>query len=198
MTRDDMFSMLKDRLDDVEDALLDDASPLSGWAIISVETTMRQQIARELERIARCAYTINQEAVTADHKETDIRLVSTGGSHQQAVIELKIGEKDRSASELRQALREQLVDKYMASSSSRCGCLLITSQGRTWTHPDTGEKLNSQGLVDFLTAEANRIEEASAGELRLLVRVLDLSPRLSVETKTRRPSSGAPRKMRRA
>ena len=96
---------------------------------------MRQQIARELRTSANAAYTVDQEAVTADEKETDIRLRSTGSEHE-AIIELKIGEKDRSAADLKATIKDQLVVKYMAAENSRAGCLLITIKSpRTWLHP---------------------------------------------------------------
>lgn len=63
---------------------------------------MRRELARELQNRANSMYTADQEAATADEKETDIRLRATR-SPQQATIELKIGEKPRSAAVLRGA-----------------------------------------------------------------------------------------------
>lgn len=180
-TRDDMFALLKDRLDDLEDLLLRDESPRASWALINDENVMRQQIAHELLQAARHAYTVDQEAVTADGKETDIRLRSTG-SDQIATIELKLGEKKRSAAHLRGTLRDQLVSKYMAPTNARAGCLLITiSKKRRWYHPDTGEPLDLTGLIDMLNEEARKIQQGLAGEIRLIAKGLDLTPRLLTE-----------------
>ncbi|CCF18055.1 conserved protein of unknown function [Pseudorhizobium banfieldiae] len=181
LTRDEMFILMVDRLDDIDDTLLRDDSPRAAWALIKDEKIMRQQIARELRSGAKGAYTVDQEAVTADEKETDIRLRSTGSEHE-AIIELKIGEKGRSAADLKATIKGQLVAKYMAAENSRAGCLLITvNSARTWQHPDNGTALSLAGLVDMLNAEAVRIEEEMGGSLRLLVRGLDLQPRLSTE-----------------
>jgi hypothetical protein len=183
-TRDDMFALLVDRLDDLDDVLLLDDSPRAAWALVKDETIMRQQIARELRNAAKSAYTVDQEAVTADNKETDIRLRSVG-SDQQAIIELKIGEKPRSAADLRTTLKEQLVKKYMAPNNSRSGCLLITVAGqRRWEHPDTGKELDLTGLIAMLNEEAKRIQEELGGALRLIAKGLDLTPRLPTERQT--------------
>jgi hypothetical protein len=182
-TSEDMFALLVDRVDDLDDVLLQDDSPRASWALIPDETTMRQVIARELGHAARSAYTVDQEAVTADNKETDIRLRSTG-SGQQATIELKIGDKSRSGAELRSTLKEQLITKYMAPNNARSGCLLITvATSRRWDHPDTGEKLDLAGLIAMLNEEAKRLQQDLGGELRLFAKGLDLTPRLPTEKK---------------
>lgn len=193
LTRDEMFALLADRLDDIDDALLRDDSPRAAWALISDEKIMRQQIARELRTHANSAYTVDQEAVTADQKETDIRLRSTGSPHE-AIIELKIGEKDRSAAELKATIKDQLVVKYMAAEDSRAGCLLITvNSARTWRHPETGAALDLAGLIAMLNEEAARIELAMGSSLRLIVRGLDLQPRLQTErTNTNSLSTNGP------
>ena len=89
-----MFALLKDRLSDLDDLLLHDDSPKEAWALISDEKIMRRVIARELRRTANSLYTVDQEVVTADEKETDIRLRSALSKHE-AVIELKLGNAKR-------------------------------------------------------------------------------------------------------
>lgn len=186
LTRDEIFAMMNDRLDDIDDALLRDDSPRAAWALISDERDMRQIIARELRAAANQAYTVDQEAVTADEKETDIRIRSAGSEHE-AVIELKIGGKQRSAADLKATIKDQLVAKYMAPENSRAGCLLISiNEPRTWRHPETGSALDLTGLLRMLNEEAVRIEQEMGGTLRLVVRGLDLTRRLSTE----RPKPG--------
>lgn len=191
LTRDEMFVLMTDRLDDIDDSLLRDDSPRAAWALIDDEKIMRQQIARELRANANGAYKVDQEAVTADEKETDIRLRSTGSEHE-AIIELKIGEKDRSAADLKATIKDQLVVKYMAAENSRAGCLLITvKSARTWLHPETGATLDLAGLIAMLNEEAARIEREMGGSLRLTARGLNLQPRLPTE---RAKSRGRQRK----
>jgi len=180
-TSQEIYSLMVDRLEDIDDLLLQDDSPRDTWALIKDEKLMRREIARVLKQEARNAYTVYQEGVTADEKETDIRLRSTA-SDQEAVIELKIGEKGRTAKDLAAALRSQLVRKYMAKENCRAGCLLITTKrDRTWKHPKTGEMMDLEALVAFLTDEARQIESEMGNQLRLFVFGLDLRPRLPTE-----------------
>lgn len=181
LTRDEMFALMVNRLDDIDDALLRDDSPRAMWALTNDEKIMRRQIARELRSSANGAYTVDQEAATADEKETDIRLRSAGSKHE-AIIELKIGDKNRTAAKLKETIKEQLVIKYMAAENCRSGCLLITvKSSRTWKHPDTGGVMDFAKLIAMLNTEASRIEREMGGSLRLTVRGLDLRPRLPTE-----------------
>ncbi len=180
-TATDMAQLLVDRLDDLQELLLKDSGPRAGWASIDDENTLRPMIARELEVAARDAYTVDQEAVTADGKETDIRLRSVSG--YQATIELKIGEKDRSARVLCDTIDDQLVKKYMAHREARTGCLLVSvaDPDRYWLHPDTSERIDRFGLQTLLQARAAAAQQRLGGEARVLARVLDLVPRLPKE-----------------
>ncbi|AEG92340.1 hypothetical protein [Ramlibacter tataouinensis] len=183
-TATDMAQLLVDRLDDLQELLLKDTGPRAGWASIDDENTLRPLIARELEVASREAYTVDQEAVTADGKETDIRLRAVSG--YQATIELKIGEKGRSARELCDAIDDQLVKKYMAHRDARTGCLLVTvsDPGRYWQHPETGERIDRFGLQTLLQVKADAAQQRLGGEARVLSRVLDLVARLPTEKKT--------------
>ena len=141
---------------------------------------MRREIARELSHAANGLYTVDQEAVTADEKETDIRLRSVVSDHE-AIIEIKRAN-PRSARDLRNAISEQLVAKYMAPETTGSGCLLVTlAKDRMWDHPDTKAPISSCGLKSLLRDEAKRVEEAMGGAVRLNVHLLDLRPRLAVE-----------------
>ena len=102
-------------------------------------------------------YTVDQEAVTADEKETDIRLRSVVSEHE-AVIELKLADSRRSARDLRDTIYDQLVTKYMAAENSRSGCLLVTlAKDRKWKHPDNGTLIGLPELMSLLCDEAKRV-----------------------------------------
>ena len=88
-TNEAMFSLMVDRLKDLDELLLQPSTPREAWAGITEERVMRREIARELLHLSNGKYKIDQEAVTADEKETDIRLSSTFSEHV-AVIELKL------------------------------------------------------------------------------------------------------------
>ena len=138
---------------------------------------MRRELARVLRETARGAYTVDQEAVTADEKETDIRLRSTVSS-QQSTIELKLAD-ERSARDLFDTLRDQLLTKYMAADACRSGCLLVTlAKDRRFDHPVTGERIGFDELMRVLNEEAEAISRKMGGTVKLMAKGLDLRPRL--------------------
>ena len=187
-TNEAMFALMVDRLDDLDDLLLRDASPREAWAGIAEERVMRREIARELGHHANGLFKVDQEAATADEKETDIRLRSTISAHE-AIIELKLAD-GRTASDLRDTLKDQLVTKYMAAETSRSGCLLLTlAKDRQWDHPDGGSRIGLDDLLILLRAEASRIMESLGGTLRLHVHALDLRPRLLTENARNKANS---------
>ncbi len=174
-TNEAMFALLNDRLEELDELLLHDTSPKEAWAGITDEKVMRREIARELNYAANGLYKVDQEAVTADEKETDIRLRSVVSEHE-AVIELKLADK-WSAKILRNTIKDQLVKKYMKSENSRSGCLLITlAKKQKWVHPDKRTRIGSQELVSLLRDEAKRVEDAMGGVVALSVHLLDLRP----------------------
>jgi hypothetical protein len=180
-SRDGMFQILRDRLEDIDDLLLQDTSPRENWAAIEDERVLRRALAHELNSRSNHLYTVDQEAATADEKETDIRLRSTSSS-EQGIIELKIGEKQRSAADLQQALKDQLLTKYLAPEHSRSGCLVVSvASNRTWQHPETGQTLGLEDLIAFLNLEARTLEAETGGGVRLMAKGLDLRPRLTTE-----------------
>jgi hypothetical protein len=179
-TREAMFALMRDRLDDIDDLLLQDISPRELWASITDEHVMRRELARALRDAGNQSYTIDQEAVTADEKETDIRFRSTG-SGQQGTIELKLGD-ERSGTDLFNTIRDQLLTKYMAADECRAGCLLVTiAKQRSWDHPKTGKKLDFTELMAVLNDEAELVSKELGGTAKLMAKGLDLRPRLSTE-----------------
>jgi hypothetical protein len=184
-TNEAMFALLKDRLSDLDDLLLRDDSPRNAWALISDENIMRQEIARELRHAANGLYNVDQEAVTADEKETDIRLRSVLSRHE-AVIELKLGDR-WTATDLLNTIENQLVRKYMAAEYRKAGALLVTlAKDRKWQHPtDKSRKINVEELFSLLTTEADRVQQALGGGAYIHVHLLDLRPRLPIESQAK-------------
>ena len=137
---------------------------------------MRREIARELSHAANGLYKVDQEAVTADENKTDIRLRSVVSEHE-AVIELKLADR-RSARDLCDTIRAQLVTKYMATENRKSGCLLVTlAKDRSWEHPVSRVSIGPTELESLLREEAKRVEEAMGGAVALSVFLLDLRPR---------------------
>ena len=179
-TREAMFALMRDRLDDIDDLLLQDISPRQLWASITDEHVMRRELARALRDAGNQSYTIDQESVTADEKETDIRFRSTG-SKQQGTIELKLGD-GRSGTDLFNTIRDQLLTKYMAADECRAGCLLVTvASDREWDHPKTGKRIGFEALMAVLNEEAERLAKELGSTAKLMAKGLDLRPRLRTE-----------------
>ena len=180
MTREAMFELMRDRLNDINDLLLQDISPREAWANITDEHVMRRELARELRNAGNQSYKIDQEAVTADEKETDIRFLSTA-SNQIGTIELKLGDR-RSGTDLFNTIRDQLLTKYMAADECRAGCLLVTiAKDREWDHPKTGKRIDFEELMTVLNEEADQLSKELGGTAKLMAKGLDLRPRLGTE-----------------
>lgn len=197
VTSTDMAHLLSDRLDDLQGLMLQDTAPRAAWAMVTDENSLRPAIAHELDLMSRGAYTVDQESVTVDGKETDIKFRAL--SRYQATIELKIGEKSRSGKELRDTIEDQLVNKYMSAGNAKSGCLVVTvaDAKKRWQHPDTRELIDRHQLQQMLSEAAQLAQQRLGGDARVMARVLDLTPRLGKEAgsvKVSRPkAAGAPR-----
>ncbi|MBL0446959.1 ATP-binding protein [Aeromonas veronii] len=175
-----MFTLLCDRLADLDELLNSDDSPREAWARIDQERIMRRAIAKELKYSANGLYNVDQEAVTAEEKETDIRLRSTA-SHYESVIELKLGD-NRPVRDFLNTIEHQLVTKYLSIETRRSGALLITlKEDRTWRHPDSGATIDINELYELLVEEAKRVEANMGGSVSIVVHILTLFPRLPTE-----------------
>jgi len=186
-----MFEVLKDRLAGLDELLLRDVSPRELWAGVNQERILRRDLARELDNASNSIYKVDQEAVTDEEKETDIRLRSVSSNHE-AVIELKLGE-NHSAKTIVSAIEDQLVTKYMASQTSRAGALLLTlgKENKKWRHPIENRSIGVDELMTLLQDEAKRVELAQVSKIAITVHFLDLRPRLKTEQFKKSVSNGA-------
>lgn len=177
VTRADMAALLLDRLNELVDRLRRDASQRALWAKITDEYMLRRAVADEMERLANGAYSVPQESVTGEEKETDIRLESAGYP-MGAVIELKVGENDYSVADLRKALRDQLVGRYMAVETRRVGCLMVSlaNPAKYWLHPGDGCRIYAEEVIAILQHDADQLAAGLGYESLLVVRLLDLRP----------------------
>ena len=174
VTRGDMAALLIDRLDELADVLQQDGSPRELWSQITIERLLRRAAGKELESLAKGAYSVSHEEVTAEEKETDLRLRSSGHD-LEAVIELKVGENGYSFKDLSETLSEQLVGRYMKPEARRVGCLLISiSTSKTWEHPYDGHIMQIEEVIDLLQKQADGITRGLGYESLLIVRALDL------------------------
>ena len=119
---------------------------------------------------------VTREEEVADGKRTDIRLSTTKGD-QKAVVEVKIADKGWTLTNFVQALRDQLVGKYLRQATCKAGCLLLTYHGRKkhWKHPETRKQIKFPELVTILKDKAQALEAETQYDVRIAVFGLDLT-----------------------
>jgi len=141
-------------------------------ASIADEEEMQRTLAAQLEMRANGAYVVMRETEVADRKRTDIQLLAKGGL--QAVIEVKLGNRNYSINDLEHAIEHQIVQQYLRSDVCRTGALVLTDHGtgRTWVHPDTRKTLNFAETIAHLRAKAASL--AIAHRFRISIDVLGL------------------------
>lgn len=172
-----LFAVMNHRLADFEHHLLnDEQTTVATLQKVEDEAELRRFVSYWLTQNSRGAYTITQEAVAIGEKRTDIRVHATG-LDRYASIEAKVddGRHRWSGSQLRDALVNQLVGRYLNHERCRVGCLLICMrEARHWQNPDTGERMDLDGTVAWLKGIANEIMEERT-ELLLSIQGIDYS-----------------------
>ena len=74
----------------------------------------------------------------------------------------------------------------MASEYNKAGALLLTlAKDREWKHPDGKRMIKADELLLLLTAEADRVQQALGGGAYIYVHLLDLRPRLPIESQVK-------------
>ena len=179
---DGLFDVLMDRLDDLDhDCRHADFSLRPLLRNANDESELQAGLATWLRDRANDVYAVAREEEVAGGRRTDIRLhvVPRG---PKAVIEVKIVD-NWTVSDLRTALRKQLVEGYLCHASCRHGCLLLAYHGRSreskpprtyWIHPETNKRLDLDDLAGLLREEAGQIG-LEYPEIRVSIFVLDLS-----------------------
>nr|WP_312822347.1 hypothetical protein [Acinetobacter oleivorans] len=172
-----LFTVLNNRLDDFEHHLLnDEQSIIDTLRKVEGETELRRFISFWLQQNSRGVYTVTQEAVVIAEKRTDIRLLPTA-IDKYASIELKLDD-DRNkwtGADLKVALVDQLVGRYLNHERCYVGCLLIgMRKTRKWANPETKEKMSLNETVNWLQGIANKIMDERP-ELYISVKGIDYS-----------------------
>jgi hypothetical protein len=174
--RDSLFACMVDRLDDLAHGLAHhDFTDRSTLRTIREELDMQRTLAWRLEYAANGAYKISREEEVADRKKPDFRLATTRGD-QKAAIEVKIADK-WTLTELEDALRDQLVVRYLRHDTCRAGCLLLTYHGEKeyWEQPTPRQRLSFSEVVEHLRSLAQAVERERDYEVLLHVCPLDLT-----------------------
>lgn len=175
--RDGLFAVMMDRLEDLSHELAHgDFSDRRTICGIEEEPEMQRTLAGKLRDRANGTYRVTREEQVADGKETDIRLRCSNGE-QKAAIEIKIADSRWSLTQLRDALRIQLVGRYLRDATCKAGCLLLTCHNRDkyWIHPETRKRIRLQEMVEYLNCQSKIVEAEEHGKVRIAVFGLDLT-----------------------
>ena len=174
--RDGLFAVMMDRLDDLAHDMdhhdFTDRPTVRG---ITQEPEMQRTLALRIVAKANGAYVVAREEEVADRKHTDIRLSAVRGD-QKTVAEVKIAD-NWTLNALEEALRDQLVGRYLRHSICKAGCLLLTYRGRKkyWVHPSTKKHLNFAEIVTHLNDKARELETEGSADVRVAAFGLDLT-----------------------
>ena len=175
--RDGLFAVMMDRLEDIaHDLAHDDFSDRRTLQSIKDEPEMRRTLARRIKEKSNGAYLVTQEEEVADGNHTDIRL-STADGGPKAVIEVKIADQRWTLTELKQALQNQLVGKYLRHANCKAGCLLLTCHDKEkyWLHPETRKRVKFPEIIEFLNEKAQALQSEKQHDARIAVFGLDLT-----------------------
>ena len=139
------------------------------------EAEVQSYLAKSLQTEAKGRLTVHREEEVVNRKLPDLRThhpLSSGPTG----IEVKIADK-WSGADLRERLFNQLVAQYLRAAESNHGVFLLTYHGRkkAWEHPDTGEKLNFDQLLEWLKNEAETFLKQSTKVETLVVVGIDLT-----------------------
>lgn len=157
-----LLAVMNNRLADFEHHIINDEnSTIDTLRKVETETGLRRFISDRLSLNSRGAYTTTQEGVVVAEKRTDIRLYPKG-LDQYASIEVKLDDASNkwSGADLKKALVDQLVGRYLNHERCQVGCLLICMrEARRWHNPDTNNRMDLTETVTWLQGIADKIKE---------------------------------------
>jgi hypothetical protein len=164
------------RLADLQYDLLN-ADYAQGATVASLphEVDVQDWIADRLRRDQGRSYSIEREPHVVEEKEPDIRLRAKA-SDANVPMEIKVAE-DWSLNQLEDALKAQLIGRYLRERHNRYGILLLVHQeGRSkgW-QTATGEFLTFDHVVNYLEAVARAIATESPNAPQVEIAIIDVS-----------------------
>jgi len=153
---DDLHRVALDRLDDVREHVERGESSSRALFEQADEKKFQPWFMEQLELRNRYGYTVHREEEADRKKMPDIRLAHSACPNHPTSIEIKVAE-NWTGPDLRKALFEQLVRRYMRASKSRHGILLLCSRGNTKKWKLGGKRLSFSETLKFLQLEADAL-----------------------------------------
>jgi hypothetical protein len=121
------------------------------------------------------SFTLERETERVDRKSPDITLQARAAANVSLAIEIKVVD-ELSITQIQDALRTQLVGKYLRSSVDRHGMLLLVYQDQRtvgWNGPNGA--LDFADVVALMRAEAAAIAGVSDDAPQPVIAFLDVS-----------------------
>ena len=139
------------------------------------ETIIQLALAKEFEQRRNGAYTLEREPEVIDAKKPDIR-INSDSVNCGIPIEIKVAD-SWSLRELKEAIKDQLVGRYMRSKDEQYGVFALTYHGKKqhWRHEIKGQQsMNIDQLSFYLQTYANELVKADSNLERIDVVTVDL------------------------
>ena len=161
---DDLFGVALDRLADAK--LRVETGELSYGGVLKAahdnkvlhEEHLQVFLAGELDRDSRRQYSVHREVEVRHRKEPDIR-IAQGGVDGAVSIEVKVAD-SWTLPQLRRALSEQLVGRYLGSPQSGHGVLLLGYFGKSYWCTEGRKGRNSfRQVIELLQEDSSTLKE---------------------------------------
>jgi hypothetical protein len=143
------------------------------------ENQVQTWIVDLLRLLQKKSYSVEREAYRADEKEPDI-VVRAKASDASVPVEIKVAER-WSLTKLEEALVDQLCGRYLRAADGRHGIFLLAHRkprAEGWRRSDTGEFVNFECVVDYLSQRAISIAGSDPNGSQPVIVVLDVSREL--------------------
>lgn len=172
----DLQTIAMRRFEDLQDELSHgDFNQGATVAALPNEAAVQNWFADRFKREARGSFSITRESHMADEKEPDLR-VEAKASEASLPIEIKVAE-SWSMRQLEDALRVQLMGRYLRPQDAKWGILLLVHQERRakgW-EDGAGSHLDIDQVAERLRETAREIAAADAGSAQMEVALIDVS-----------------------
>ena len=164
-------------LDDIQaDLSRADASSRRLLEVTPDEAATQGWLAEQLKLRARKRFHVYREVTVAQDNIPDIVVASTTAPVEVA-IEVKLCGKYSTQAQLRRALQEQLVGKYLRTGSRRHGVLVLTYHAERRWRAQSGGTVSFETLLTELKAIAGTLMERSTNPIDVRVMGIDVARR---------------------
>ena len=171
------------------------------------EDEVQQWLVEQIQSRSRGRYHAYREAQVAKGDKPDV-IVASSAAQCEVAIEVKHGGKGWTATELEQALRNQLAVNYLKPATRRHGILVITHhRDRQWLNPSTRKPMSFDAVIGWLSNISATLLETDSGAIEVqcvginafrdATRIPKVKPKPAKKSATKTKSQRRPVKARR-